>query len=65
MDITINEKKVASFEVVKYEIVNGNIQISMIKALDPEGKYIKFVKLDKVLPYLSKFPIHFKSICNE
>ena len=65
MDITINERKVASFEVVKYEMVNGNIQISMIKALDPEGKYIKFVKLDKVLPYLSKFPIHFKSICNE
>lgn len=65
MDIIINGKKVNSFEVVKYQMQNGNIEISMIKAVDPEGNYIKFVKLEKVLPYLSKFPVHFKTICNE
>jgi hypothetical protein len=63
--IVINEKEVHSFEVVKYEVLNGNINISMIKALDKEGKYIKFVKLEKVLPYLSQFKVEFKPICNE
>ena len=27
-----------------------------------KGKYIKFVKLDKVMPYLSKMPISFKNL---
>jgi hypothetical protein len=65
MDIIINDKKLYSFEIVKYHINNSKIEISMIKALDEQGNYIKFVKLDKVLPYLSKFPIYFKNICNE
>lgn len=59
-------KKIGSLEVVKYnfELVNGNpkIVISMIKVLDEDGKYIKFAKLENILPYLSKYPITFKDI---
>ena len=59
-------KKIGSLEVIKYdfELVNGNpkIVISMIKVLDEDGKYIKFAKLEEVLPYLSKYPITFKEI---
>jgi hypothetical protein len=59
-------KKIGSLEVIKYdfELVNGNpkIVISMIKVLDEDGKYIKFAKLEEVLPYLSKYPITFKNI---
>ncbi len=59
-------RKIGSLEVIKYdfELVNGNpkIVISMIKVLDEDGKYIKFAKLEEVLPYLSKYPITFKNI---
>ena len=59
-------KKIGSLEVIKYhfELVDGNpkIVISMIKVLDEDGKYIKFAKLEEVLPYLSKYPITFKEI---
>lgn len=59
-------KKIGSLEVVKYnfELVDGNpkIVISMIKVLDESGKYIKFAKLENILPYLSKYPITFKDI---
>lgn len=59
-------KKIGSLEVVKYnfELVDGNpkIVISMIKVLDESGKYIKFAKLENILPYLSKYPITFKEI---
>jgi hypothetical protein len=62
-------KKIGSLEVIKYdfELVNGNpkIVISMIKVLDEDGKYIKFAKLEEVLPYLSKYPITFKDKSNE
>jgi len=47
-------------EVVRYEHNGKDIVIKQIKALDEKGKYIKFVKLDKVIPYLSKMPITFK-----
>ena len=53
-----------SFEVIKYrfELINNEpkIIIEMIKALDKNGKYIKFVKLEKVIGYLSHYPITFK-----
>lgn len=59
-------KKIGSLEVVKYnfELVDGNpkIVISMVKVLDESGKYIKFAKLENILPYLSKYPITFKDI---
>jgi len=62
-------KKIGSLEVSKYdfEFVNGKpkIVISMVKVLDVDGKYIKFAKLEDVLPYLSKYPITFKELQDE
>ena len=56
---------VGSFEITKYdfEMVDGDpkIVISMVKVLDEKGKYVKFAKLKEVEPYLSKYPITFKS----
>jgi hypothetical protein len=57
-------ERLSSFEVVRYsfDIIGGlpKIVIHQIKALDENGKYIKFVKLKEVTPYLSKYPIKFK-----
>ena len=62
-------KKVGSFEVTRYDFekINGDdkIVISMVKVLDVDGKYIKFAKLEEVLPYLSKYPISFKELQDE
>lgn len=58
----INGKELGSFEVTTYKLIGGNIVIDKIKALDTEGKYIKFAKLDKVIPYLSQYPIKFKCL---
>lgn len=59
-------RQVGKLEVVKYnyELIDGEpkIIISMIKVLDTEGKYIKFAKLKEVEPFLSKYPINFKSL---
>ena len=52
-------------EVVRYEHNGKDIVIKQIKALDEQGKYIKFVKLDKVIPYLSKMPITFKAMSHK
>ena len=49
-----------SLEIVKYDYNGKDIVISMIKVLDEKGEYIKFAKLDKITPYLSKYPIKFK-----
>ena len=49
-----------SLEIVKYDYNGKDIVISMIKVLDEKGEYIKFAKLDKIIPYLSKYPIKFK-----
>ena len=61
----INGRQVGSFEIVKYslELVNNDpkIIISMIKASDTDGKYIKFIGMRDVEPYLSKYPVTFKS----
>ena len=58
-------ENLGSLEIVKYkfEFVNGEpkIIISMVKALDKNGKYIEFVKLQSVIDYLHKYPITFKS----
>lgn len=53
-------RKPHSLEIVRYEHNGKDIIINQIKALDKDGKYIKFVKLDKVMPYLSKMPVKFK-----
>lgn len=59
-------KNLGSFEIVRYhfELVNNEpkIVIEMIKALDVNGKYIKFCKLKEVEPYLSQYPVKFKKI---
>tara|TARA_R100001440_G_scaffold39562_2_gene59041 strand:- start:4474 stop:4665 length:192 start_codon:yes stop_codon:yes gene_type:complete len=54
------DRKPHSLQVVRYEYNGKDIVIKQIKALDEKGKYIKFVKLEKVMPYLSKMPITFK-----
>ena len=57
--------KIGSLEITRYdfEIIDGDpkIVISMVKVLDEKGKYLKFAKLKEVEPYLSKYPITFKS----
>lgn len=58
-------EKVGSFEITRYrfEMVGGEpkIVISMVKVLDKNGRYIKFARLRDVMPYLSRFPITFKT----
>jgi len=58
--------EIGSFEIVKYrfDLVNGDpkIIIEMVKVLDTNGKYIKFAKLKEVLPYLSQYPVKFKTL---
>jgi len=65
----INGKQLGSFEIVRYSFdqVKGEpkILIHQIKALDVNGAYIKFAKLEAVLPYLSQYPITFKDLNND
>ena len=65
----INGKQLGSFEIVRYSFdqVKGEpkILIHQIKALDVNGAYIKFAKLEAVLPYLSQYPINFKDLNND
>jgi hypothetical protein len=64
MEKIINNKVLGSFEIVRYnfEILNGEpkIIIHQIKALDKDGKYIKFVKLKDFEKELSLYPVKFK-----
>jgi hypothetical protein len=52
-----------SFVIKKYklQVVDGEpkIVISMIKALDKNGKYIKFVSMKEAEPLLSQVPVTF------
>ena len=65
----INGKELGSFEIVRYSFdqVKGEpkILIHQIKAIDVNGAYIKFAKLESVLPYLSQYPIKFKDLSND
>ena len=65
----INGKQLGSFEIVRYSFdqVKGEpkILIHQIKALDVNGAYIKFAKLEAVLPYLSQYSINFKDLSND
>ena len=47
-------------EIVRYEYDGENIVIKMIKLLDENDKYVRFVKLKDVVPYLSKMNVKFK-----
>jgi hypothetical protein len=59
-------REIGSFEITRYTygLVDNEpkIIISMVKVLNKEGRYIKFAKLKEVEPFLSKFPVKFKSI---
>tara|TARA_R110002167_G_scaffold18288_4_gene68760 strand:+ start:3655 stop:3840 length:186 start_codon:yes stop_codon:yes gene_type:complete len=59
-------RKIGSLEITRYsyEVVEDEpkIVISMVKVLDTEGKYIKFAKLKEVEPFLSKYPVTFKTL---
>lgn len=65
----INGKQLGSFEIVRYSFdqVKGEpkILIHQIKALDVNGAYIKFAKLEAVISYLSEYPVTFKSLNND
>jgi len=62
----INGKELGSFEIVRYsfDLVKGEpkILIHQIKALDVNSAYIKFAKLESVMPYLCQYPITFKKL---
>lgn len=62
----MGNRKVGSFEVVKYRLdyIDGQpkIIIEMIKVLDEDGEYIKFARLKDVIGYLPKYPIIFKKL---
>jgi hypothetical protein len=53
-----------NFEITKYrfEKIDGKpcIIIDMIKAMDENGKYIKFAKLEKVIDFLAENKVTFK-----
>jgi len=60
-------KEVGSFVIpknwYKYEELedgSSSINITRVKVLDVEGKYIKFAKLENVIGYLSDYPVSFE-----
>ena len=59
-------REIGSLEITRYsyEVVEDEpkIVISMVKVLDTEGEYIKFAKLKEVEPFLSKYPVTFKTL---
>jgi hypothetical protein len=38
-----------------YQLINNQIVIKKIEVLDKDGKFVRFVDIKKVLPYLSKY----------
>jgi hypothetical protein len=62
----INGKELGSFEIVRYSFdhVKGEpkILIHQIKAIDVNGAYIKFAKLESVIEYLAQYPVNFKNL---
>ena len=52
---------IGSIEITRYYINDkGCIEISHIKALDKEGKYIKFMPHAIAMKVLNKVPVRFK-----
>lgn len=66
MSDIINGREIGRLEITKYAVVPAlkfgghNILVSMVKALDVNGNYIKFLPLDEAAPLLSKYPVVFK-----
>lgn len=62
----MNREDIGHLEVVRYgfEFIDGEpkIVIHQVKALDKDGKYIKFVRLAKLSEYLCDFKIVFKDL---
>lgn len=69
MELKINGRNVGSLEIVRYHFQyvgeEPKIIIEMVRVNDTNGEYIKFAKLKEVMPYLSKYPVKFKSLNNE
>ena len=59
-------ENLGSLEITRYnfKFVDGQpkIVIEMVKAIDTEGKYIKFLPMKEVVQLLDKYPVRFKSI---
>lgn len=61
-----NMENLGSLEITryKYRFVDGQpkIVIEMVKAIDTNGKYIKFLPMKEVVNYLDKYPVIFKPL---
>ena len=60
----INGREVDHFVVNLYSHDGDGIKVTQIKAVDKNGKYIKFVALKEVLPYLSSHKVIFREYDN-
>jgi uncharacterized ubiquitin-like protein YukD len=52
-DLEVPEQYILN--IPEYELINNQIVIKKIELLDKDGKFIRFVNIKKVLPYLSKY----------
>jgi uncharacterized ubiquitin-like protein YukD len=52
-DLEVPEQYI--LRISEYELINNEIVIKKIQVLDKDGKFIRFVDIKKVLPYLSKY----------
>jgi hypothetical protein len=66
MQLTIDDREVGSFEIVRYtfEHVDNNpkIIIHQVRVNDADGNFIKFAKLSGVYSYLSEYDVTFKKL---
>ena len=57
---------IGTIEITRYQLnKEGRIEITHVKALDKDGKYIKFMPHDVALKVLYKFPVTFKKLNDE
>jgi hypothetical protein len=52
-DLEVPEQYI--LKISEYELINNEIVIKKIQVLDKDGKFVRFVDIKKVLPYLSKY----------
>jgi len=52
-DLEVPEQYI--LKISEYELINNEILIKKIQVLDKDGKFVRFVDIKKVLPYLSKY----------
>ena len=59
-----NMEKLASLEITRYKFrfvdSQPKIVVEMVKAIDADGKYIKFLPLKEAVQLLEKYPVTFK-----